>query len=186
MICGNQTKAAELAGFSPNRAEVEGSELMKDPIVAGIIARREANLYKRLGIDQERILTERAAIALADLGEVFTERKDGVPAMRPLSEWSPSIRKAIKSIKVKRHDARISREGEVLEEAYDIVELSLWDKPAQLEKMELRLEADRKRGDTAESLTEKQRIRKISEILSRGLAAKKALDDKKSPRKKAS
>ncbi len=181
MICGNQTKAAELAGFSPNRAEVEGCELMKDPIVAGVIARREADLYKRLGITQERILTERASIALADLGEVFTERPDGVPQMRPLSEWSPAIRKAIKTIKVKRHDARFTDGSYEL--GYDIVEIGLWDKPAQLEKIELRLEADRKRGDTAEQLTERQRIRKIAEILSRGKAALDAAK-KKPPAKK--
>jgi len=185
MICGNATKAAELAGFSSNRAEQEGSELLKDPIVAGVIARREADLYKRLGLSQERVLTERAAIALADLGEVFTERADGTPAMRPFSEWSPSIRKAIKSIKVKRHDAKIDRNGREIEDGYDIVELGLWDKPAQLEKIETTLEADRKRGDTAEQLTEKQRIRKIAEILSRGRAALEASKKKPTTKKSA-
>lgn len=177
MICGNQTKAAELAGFSPNRADVEGSELLKDPIISGIIARREANIYKRLGVTQERILEERVGIALADLGEVFTERADGTPEMRPLSDWPPAIRKAIKTIKVKRHDAKLTETS--YEPGYDIVEIGLWEKPAQLEKIEERLESDRKRGDTAESLTEKQRIRKIAEILSRGRKALEASKKKK-------
>jgi phage terminase small subunit len=188
IICGNQTEAARLAGFSVDRADVEGSELMKDPLVAAAIAQRQAEIKKKLGITQERVLTEQAAIAFSDIGEILVESEAGIPQIRPLRDWSPSTRKAIRSVKVKRHHPRTDREGRVIEEGYDILEFGLWDKPGQLEKLSSRLDSEKvaNTGVALENLSDAERLRIIADVLSRGRQAMQAMQAAKAPKKKAS
>src|SRR5690606_24265353 len=62
----NATQAAIRAGYSPRSAAQQASELLKDPKVRAYIDARMAELSRRTGVNQERIIRELARIAFVD------------------------------------------------------------------------------------------------------------------------
>ena len=74
---GNQTEAAKLAGYSPNRAHVEGSELMLHPGVREALKRYRASAEARTEITTAKVIegiAEIGHIALSS-GELSTALK---------------------------------------------------------------------------------------------------------------
>lgn len=167
---GNGTQAAIAAGYAPGSAKVTASDLLNPaahPLVVAEIARRQTALNEKLEIRQERVLGETAAIAFSDITAIFADGPEGVPIILPMSEWSEQARKAIKMVKVKRYVPKRGEAGE----AYEILEIGLWDKPAALERLWKRLELEGPgKGSDLEALSDGERIEKIAEILSRGRA----------------
>jgi len=62
----NATQAAIRAGYSPRSAESQGSRLSKNRKVRAHIDERMAELSRRTGVNQERIMRELARIAFLD------------------------------------------------------------------------------------------------------------------------
>lgn len=65
----NATQAAIRAGYSPRSADVEGSRLLSNAKVAEAVARAKAARSARIGLTQDRVLEELAAIAFARMPE---------------------------------------------------------------------------------------------------------------------
>ncbi|RUV90257.1 terminase small subunit [Mesorhizobium sp. M1A.F.Ca.IN.020.06.1.1] len=63
----NATAAAKRAGYSELTAQVQGSRLLSNVMVAQAIAARQAAIADRLGVTQEKIVAELAKIAFADI-----------------------------------------------------------------------------------------------------------------------
>ena len=62
----NATQAAIRAGYSPATADQQGSRLLKNVKVRAYIDRRLAELSRRTGVTQERIIRELARVAFID------------------------------------------------------------------------------------------------------------------------
>lgn len=111
---GNAKQAAIAAGYAESRAEVTGSELVKDRKVQEEITRRRAELEQQSGLTAERVLREIARIVYFDPRELF--REDG--SLKPTSEWTDDQAAAIASIEISDGKTRVKA----------------WDKNAALEK----------------------------------------------------
>lgn len=72
----NATQAAIRAGYSPKTSNEQGARLLVNVSVKGEIAKEQAERSKRTGINQDRVLTELAKIAFAD--------------MRNFMKWGPN------------------------------------------------------------------------------------------------
>lgn len=66
----NATQAAIRAGYSARSADVQGARLLANARVRAYIDARMAELSKRTGVNQERIIRELARIAFLDPTEV--------------------------------------------------------------------------------------------------------------------
>ena len=66
----NATRAAIRAGYSPTSAHVQGSYLIRNPVVADAIAVELEARAKRVGISAERVLKELARLSFSDVVNV--------------------------------------------------------------------------------------------------------------------
>ncbi|MCB1589660.1 MAG: terminase small subunit [Xanthomonadales bacterium] len=69
----NASQAAIRAGYSAKGASVTGTRLLANTRIASAIAKRRAEFSKRLDINQERVLTEYARIAFADVRRLYRD-----------------------------------------------------------------------------------------------------------------
>ena len=66
----NATQAAIRAGYSPESAGAIGSENLKKPEIRARIDKEMAELSKRTGVNQERVIRELAKVAFVNMAEV--------------------------------------------------------------------------------------------------------------------
>ena len=66
----NATQAAIRAGYSPDSAGAIGCELLKKPDIRAHIDTEMANLSKRTGVNQERVIRELAKVAFVNMSDV--------------------------------------------------------------------------------------------------------------------
>lgn len=116
----NASAAAIRAGYSAKSAFVQGSRLLSNARVRARVEERMAELSRRTGVTQERVIRELARIALLDATRVAnfddaTLREDA----------AEDDRAAIASVKVKRIP---TDEGDIVER-----EIRFWDKNKALE-----------------------------------------------------
>lgn len=117
---GNQTRAAEFAGYKPGKAaEQAGMRLSKDVWVRRELTNRRSEVQKAANLETERIIGEIAKIIFSDIRKVFNE--DGTVKMP--HEWSIDIASAIASFDV------IESKGGVR-----TTRIKLWDKNTAIEK----------------------------------------------------
>ena len=117
---GNQTQAAECAGYKPGKAaEQAGMRLSKDVWVQRELASRRSEVQKAANLETERIIGEIAKIVFSDIRKVFNE--DG--SIKLPHEWSVDIASAIASFDVieSKSGVRTTR-------------IKLWDKNSAIEK----------------------------------------------------
>lgn len=74
----NATQAAIRAGYSVKTAEQQGYQLLHKTSVSTAIAQAQAELSKRTGVSQERIIRELAKIAFVDLKDIVEWGQDGI------------------------------------------------------------------------------------------------------------
>jgi phage terminase small subunit len=178
LIDGNATRAATAAGFSEGSAAVTGHRLLEDPIVKAEIAKRQGELLDKYKITQERVLEEVAAIAFSDISEIIEDTTDdeAVPRIRPVSRWSPFARRAINKVRVKRYVPKQDKGKDAEDqEPYDIMEFGLWDKNSALEKLMKRLDLA---PDTSDELSDQEAVERVTTILERALARRRAKKSK--------
>lgn len=78
-------------------------------------------------IDPDRALREAAALAYSDLSAFY----DGKGEIKPMSEWTPSMRAAVQSMETLDRDITPGERGP----AAKVHRLKLWDKPKNLEML---------------------------------------------------
>ena len=117
----NATQAAIRAGYSAKGADVAGVRLLANNRVGSAIAERKAQRAERVGITQERVLSELQALAFSDV-EHYTVDDFGNLAAAPGAP--PGVMRAVSSVKyrIRTIDGETTRE----------VEFKLWDKPGTL------------------------------------------------------
>jgi len=91
---GVGTDAYREAFPDAKRPDVSACKLMARPAVKEAIAERTEQAIARAGVRQVRVLEELAAIAFADLAELFDEQGN----LRKLKDVSPRARAAIQAI----------------------------------------------------------------------------------------
>src|SRR5690242_4472094 len=118
----NATKAAVRAGYSPRSAADIGHALLRHhPAVMAALAAAMAERERRTGVTAERIVTELARIAFADIRSFADWGKDGADlGLRAAAELSADDTAAIAEIygpgkaggrpKLKLHDKRAALE----------------------------------------------------------------------------
>ena len=84
LLCGNATKAALAAGYSPKTAHVIGAENLKKPAIAAIVGQKTLEIAARqderlaaMELTVERVRRETARIAFFDPRKMFAQ--DGRP-----------------------------------------------------------------------------------------------------------
>nr|BDD44727.1 PBSX phage terminase small subunit [bacterium] len=82
----NQTMAAIKAGYSPDRAHVTGSELVRNSKVAAEIRRLKGEMQQGVFIDAMDVLNKYIKIAFADITDFATFGKREIEVMNDLGE----------------------------------------------------------------------------------------------------
>lgn len=93
----NATQAAIRAGYSPRSAAQQASELLKNPNIRAYIDARMAELSRRTGVNQERVIRELARIAFVDPTRVVNVDDASIR-----EDATEDDRAAIQSVKVKQ------------------------------------------------------------------------------------
>ena len=98
----NQAAAYRRAGGSPTSARQCAHDLMKKPEVLAAIQKRREELREEVGIRQQRVLEEIAALAFSDLRRVMTWGEDGVQ-LKASDELDDAAAAAISEIRQTAH-----------------------------------------------------------------------------------
>jgi phage terminase small subunit len=167
---GNATAAAIDAGYSPDTAAQQGSRLLRDAKVRRRVHELQQEAIARNGLNRDRIIQELAAVGFSDPTELFCDGPDGVMQIRPVEEWSPAARRAIKGIKTKFFPAKKDRDGNEYEGEHYVLEFAFWDKTSALVKLGENLGMFAKTVKVKHSLDEA--ARELQDILARGFARK--------------
>lgn len=105
----NQKAAAIRAGYSPHSASDIAYELMQNPDIQEMIQLRESQLSARIGISQERIKRELAALAFGNMRN-FVNIEDGEVSFKNMEDISEFDSAAIQEVTVtKTKDGSITR-----------------------------------------------------------------------------
>jgi phage terminase small subunit len=137
--CFNATQAAIKAGYSPDRAHVTGSELVRNRKVADGIKRLKSNMANILFIDAMDVLNKYVAIAFADIKDYVDFGQQDVPLMTkkgPVMNSDGEIMTVKQSFVALRDPSEVDGSiiGEV-KEGKDGVSVKLHDKMKALEML---------------------------------------------------
>lgn len=94
----NATQAAIRAGYSARSAEVEGSRLLRNARVSEAVARAKAERSARLGLTQDRILQELAAVAFARMPEYAAWGSGKQMSLKPSEELTDDQAAAVAQV----------------------------------------------------------------------------------------
>jgi phage terminase small subunit len=130
----NATQAAIRAGYSEKTAYSIGNENLRKPEIAAAIQAAQAARSRRTEIDADQVLLGLAQLANSDIGDILDFSAD-LPRLRPASAIPAAARRAIASVKVKRHGEKTGDDAQVVE----VQEFKLWDKLAALRELALHL-----------------------------------------------
>lgn len=83
LACGNATKAAVAAGYSPRTARVTGSKLLTKVDIAEAVARGQERAQKKAQITLDDLARELAKIAFANMGDYLIIERG-----RPRIAWA--------------------------------------------------------------------------------------------------
>lgn len=167
---GNATLAASESGYSSDSASQQGSRLLRHAKVRPRIHQLQQEAIARNGLNRDRIIQELAAVGFSDPTELFCDGRDGVMQIRPVHEWSPAARRAIKGVKTKFYPAKEDRDGNVYDAEHYVLEFQFWDKTSALVKLGENLGMFAKTVRVKHSLDEA--ARELQDILNRGFARK--------------
>lgn len=87
----NASAAARRAGYSERTADATGWENLKKPDIAAAIAAAQAQRSQRTQIDADWVLKRLAAMADADIADIYGPNG----TLRPVSEWPDVWRKGL-------------------------------------------------------------------------------------------
>lgn len=122
----NGKQAAIRAGYSPNSAEVQASQLLSNPKVAEAVAKGKARQLDKAELSAVRVLEEIRRLGFADVRKLFTA--DG--NLKPIHELGDDEAAAIASLEIVKKNLAAG-DGQT-----DTVhKLKTWDKTRSLEML---------------------------------------------------
>lgn len=90
----NATQAAIRAGYSPKRADVNGSILARQPAIKARINELKQERIDQLGVDANYVLCRLVEIDRMDIGDIFNDDL----TLKPLSEWPEAWRRYLSGV----------------------------------------------------------------------------------------
>ena len=143
LIDCNASKAAIAAGYTKNRANQAGYELLHRPAVQAGLQKRVRNKMACLGLDADRVILEYMKIAFADVSSYLTFGQKDVPVMGafgPVYAGKGKNRKPVMK-RISYVDFRESEEIDTsliseVKQGREGVSIKLPDKMKALEKLE--------------------------------------------------
>ena len=103
----NGAKAAISAGYSQKTARVKASQLLTIVNIQRRIDELFAEKRKRLQIDTDQVLTDLAAVAFLDPGDVMSWDDNGI-YLRPMVEISDAARLAVAKIVINKNSKQVT------------------------------------------------------------------------------
>ncbi|PAF13691.1 terminase [Shouchella clausii] len=137
----NQTLAAIKAGYSPDRAHVTGSELVRNRKVADEIRRLKGEMQQGVFVDAMDVLNKYIQIAFADITDYATFGKKEIEVMGPFGpikdENGNLLTKDVNYVDFKESDMVDGTIVTEVKQGKDGISIKLADKMKALEKLEL-------------------------------------------------
>jgi phage terminase small subunit len=122
----NGKQAAIRAGYSPKSAEVQASQLLRNPKVAEAVTTGKAKQLNDAGLSAARVLEEYRRLAFIDLRSFF----DAAGNLKPMSELTAEHGSALAGLEV------IIKNAEAGDGVTDRVhKFKVWDKTRALESL---------------------------------------------------
>lgn len=114
----NATQAAIRAGYSPDTAKSIGSENLTKPDIKSYIAKEMAERSRRTGVNADRVVTELAKIAFANIMDVVDPETAKVKVGATEEDLS-----CIQSIKIKPNEFGTEREVKMYDKRAALIDL---------------------------------------------------------------
>jgi len=114
----NGTQAAIRAGYSNKSARQQASQNLTNPAIVKAIEEKQAERALRVGVSQDRVLSELIVIGYSNLKAFF----DADGAVIPVQDWPDALAGAVQSIEV---IDKTDEDGKLVGRTYKI---KLWPK----------------------------------------------------------
>ena len=131
LIDFNATQAAIRAGYSPDTANEQGSQLLARPDIRELVAEGQKEVMERTQTFQDNAVDELKIVGFSDLADFLTVKADGIVEQKPFNELTKAQTKCIKKIKQTVRSSH-SADGTILHQTA-VIEIELHDKLKALE-----------------------------------------------------
>lgn len=127
----NATQAAIRAGYSPDTANEQGSQLLARPDIRELVAEGQKEIMDRTQTFQDNAVAELKIVGFSDLADFLTVKDGGIVEQKPFNELTKEQTKCIKKIKQTVRSSH-SADGTILHQTA-VIEIELHDKLKALE-----------------------------------------------------
>ena len=131
LIDFNATQAAIRAGYSPDTANEQGSQLLARPDIRELVAEGQRAIAERTQTFQDNAVDELKIVGFSDLADFLTVKDGGIVEQKPFNELTKEQTKCIKKIKQTVRSSH-SADGTILHQTA-VIEIELHDKLKALE-----------------------------------------------------
>ncbi len=127
----NATQAAIRAGYSPDTANEQGSQLLARPDIRELVAEGQKEIMERTQTFQDDAVDELKVVGFSNLADFLTVKDGGIVEQKPFNELTKEQTKCIKKIKQTVRSSH-SADGTILHQTA-VIEIELHDKLKALE-----------------------------------------------------
>ncbi|MDX9816887.1 MAG: terminase small subunit [Smithellaceae bacterium] len=131
LIDFNATQAAIRAGYSPDTANEQGSQLLARPDIRELVAEGQKEIMERTQTFQDDAVDELKVVGFSNLADFLTVKDGGIVEQKPFNELTKEQTKCIKKIKQTVRSSH-SADGTILHQTA-VIEIELHDKLKALE-----------------------------------------------------
>ncbi|HQK27159.1 MAG TPA: terminase small subunit [Smithellaceae bacterium] len=131
LIDFNATQAAIRAGYSPDTANEQGSQLLARPDIRELVAEGQKAIAERTQTFQDNAVDELKIVGFSDLADFLTVKEGGIVEQKSFDQLTKEQTKCIKKIKQTVRTSH-SSDGTILHQTATL-EVELYDKLKALE-----------------------------------------------------
>lgn len=131
LIDFNATQAAIRAGYSPDTANEQGSQLLARPDIRELVAEGQKEIMERTQTFQDNAVAELKIVGFSDLADFLTVKEGGIVEQKPFNELTKEQTKCIKKIRQVVRSTHAA-DGSILHQTATL-EIELHDKLKALE-----------------------------------------------------
>ena len=131
LIDFNATQAAIRAGYSPDTANEQGSQLLARPDIRELVAEGQKEVMERTQTFQDNAVAELKIVGFSDLADFLTVKDGGIVEQKSFDQLTKEQTKCIKKIKQTVRTSH-SSDGSILHQTATL-EIELHDKLKALE-----------------------------------------------------
>jgi len=131
LIDFNATQAAIRAGYSPDTANEQGSQLLARPDIRELVAEGQKAIAERTQTFQDNAVDELKIVGFSDLADFLTVKEGGIVEQKSFDQLTKAQTRCIKKIKQTVRTSH-SSDGTILHQTATL-EVELYDKLKALE-----------------------------------------------------